>query len=610
MFRLTRPLRHSGIPVLAVTSLVPCVPFADPPVDLAAFPVFAGSLSPSLAGTGYQLTDRMEREVRVDLQTRGGTRYQSDITIRGGIFEGSGLMIGGMTLFDPQTGHYFSEIPLDPRFFSGARLLTGSENTLNGFNATAGSIDWIWGPLETGGSASVTIGTDGLYGMTAHAAARQGPRTGWELAVLKERGDGSLENGDFDVRRISGRVEIAAGAGLLRLFGGYVDKFYGWPGMYTGNAGLNETDDYQVSLLGFQWESGEAFGRHRIGGYWRKLDDDYEFRRETPNAFYEHQTEVWSLQGSGNWTRDMLGIGYNWAVMRDRIIRSTSLVNGRFNGRAYGEAAVRGQWRVPTRLGELAAYGGAGLETTDRDATVLSPFGGFRLGGSLRDGSWETYLEFSESSQVPGYTVLNSASSGLFGGNPDLGREQAESLEAGAFVQRGQLAVRLAAFRRDDGDLVDWVYNVESPNAREAAAVDLRVTGIEAFLHWEHGGTVAELGYTYLDKVPEYREAGAEASFYALNFACHRMVGSLGRNPASGPRWRIEAEYRDQAPNDLRGGADSAFFLNLEAAWRAGPGDAWTLVLRVENLTGTSFERIPGTPGPGREARVTLRYGW
>ena len=53
-------------------------------------------------------------EPRVDLQSRNFAESQSDVTIRGGIFENTGFTIGAVSLFDPQTGHYFAEIPVAP----------------------------------------------------------------------------------------------------------------------------------------------------------------------------------------------------------------------------------------------------------------------------------------------------------------------------------------------------------------------------------------------------------------------------------------------------------------------------------------------------------------
>ncbi len=582
----------------------------DEILELADFPVLAGSYAEH-GGPATQLSERMSREARVDLQSRGGERYQTDISIRGGIFEGTGLMVGGLALFDPQTGHYFSEIPLDPAFFSSARLLTGVDNGIYGFNSTAGSIDWHWAPLRSGGTAYVVGGTDSLIGGGLRTAGRLGEGLGYEVAVMHEEGDGSVEYGDFDLTRLSGRVEYQLGAGRLRIFGGYLQKYYGWPGMYTGYD-LHETDDYTVSLLGWQWESGNLAGggQHRIGGYWRLLDDDYEYLREQPNHFFEHKTEVLSLQGDGVIPVRELEILYRWAVVHDELIRSTSLVNGDFNERDYGEAAVlaRKSWETP--WGQWSAYGGAGIDTTDQESTVGLPQAGVELGGLGEGFSWSGYLEYSETSQVPGYTALKSPPSGLFGGNPYLGRETADTLEAGFLVSRDSISAKLVVFQRDDRDLVDWVYSSEAPNARLAAPVDLTVRGVEGWLRWEGRATAVELGYAWLDKDADYGSSTVDASFYALNYARHRLLLTLERRLAENIFLRLEGEYRKHPDNALRESGNEALYLNVAASWNNIFGEGWTLLVRGENLGKDSFQSLPGTPGRGREGSVTVSYDW
>src|SRR4051812_36487391 len=54
----------------------------------------------------------LQFEPRVDVQARNFAEAQADVSIRGGIFENTGFKLGALALFDPQTGHYFSELPV------------------------------------------------------------------------------------------------------------------------------------------------------------------------------------------------------------------------------------------------------------------------------------------------------------------------------------------------------------------------------------------------------------------------------------------------------------------------------------------------------------------
>ena len=197
-----------------------------------------------------------------------------------------------------------------------------------------------------------------------------------------------------------------------------------------------------------------------------QVDDDYEFKREAPNNFFEHKTEVFSVQGDGKFGFNKTDLIYRWTWVTDRIQRSTSLVNGNFSDRDYGEVSLLAQHRLDTEWGEWLIYGGAAMDTSDQDSTVGLPLAGLKAIGVSDETSWTAYLEYAESSQVPGYTVLNSSPSGLFGGNKDLGRERASIVEAGYSFQSKSLSAKVVLFHRFDEGLIDWVYDSETPTER------------------------------------------------------------------------------------------------------------------------------------------------
>jgi hypothetical protein len=100
---------------------------------------------------------------------------------------------------------------------------------------------------------------------------------------------------------------------------------------------------------------------------------------------------------------------------------------------------------------------------------------------SRDDGGDRSYvsLDYAATSQVPGYTVLNSRPAGLFGGNPDLGRERADELSLVLGRDSQDWYTTVTAFYRQDDDLVDWTYESGAPFARQANAVDIDVVGVQ-----------------------------------------------------------------------------------------------------------------------------------
>ena len=109
-------------------------------------------------GTYAMPVSALRFEPLVDVQARNLAEGQADIAIRGGIFENTGFRIGAVPLFDPQTGHYFAEIPVAPAMLGAPAILTGTDNATAGFNASVGTISYDWRPVRQTGALTLAAG--------------------------------------------------------------------------------------------------------------------------------------------------------------------------------------------------------------------------------------------------------------------------------------------------------------------------------------------------------------------------------------------------------------------------------------------------------------------
>ncbi len=71
-------------------------------------------------------------EPTVDVQLRNFTEGQADIAIRGGTFANSSFGLAGLPLYDPQTGHYTSEIPVAPGMMTAPQVTVGADLAAGG----------------------------------------------------------------------------------------------------------------------------------------------------------------------------------------------------------------------------------------------------------------------------------------------------------------------------------------------------------------------------------------------------------------------------------------------------------------------------------------------
>ncbi|MDP8236808.1 MAG: TonB-dependent receptor [Candidatus Erginobacter occultus] len=571
------------------------------------------------AGTWSGPLPELRFDPRVDLQVRNSAAASADCSIQGGIFTQSGFRAGAATLLDPQTGHYSSEIPIAPLFLAPPRVLGGLDNSLSGFNAAAGTVAYGWSRVDPGWSAGAGWGTRGFNSQRVSAGylapapkflSGAADEIGLDLDLARAAGDGTRPDGDFDFQRFGGRLQLSSGRSQTDLFAGYGKKFFGWPDMYTPEELIPsaETESLYTTVV---------FLNHRrryseenlfeLSGYYRKNSDHYVLQRDDPDLYQAfHRTVVWSAAASGRHDFGPLALDYSGQLTADRL-DSTTLTFSPYYSRTLGKVALLPEKTVALKEDlDLVLSAGAGLDLSNRSGDRLSPLAGAELVRRPRGGGRDRcFLSYGAASQLPDYTALGSPPGGLFGGNPDLGRERSRTVEAAFELDRGGWRLEGSVFYRADRDLVDWTYNRETVNARTADAVDLDTRGAEAVFSRAWKNLRLRLGYAWLEKSGRYRDPEARASFYALNYPRHRGLVSLAWSFLDRFEFRLENEYRRQRSNPLRSGPEEVILTAAALAYLPSFLPGLESVLSVDNPFKVNFQEIPGVPGPGRQ--VILR---
>ncbi len=561
---------------------------------------------------------RLELNPQIDLQARNLAEAQGDVTIRGGIFENTGFRIGAATVMDPQTGHYFSEIPIAPEMLRGPGVLVGADNALYGFNSSVGTIDYRWSEIADGGSLSAGLGDHGLnYQRLHHAQSfRAGADVpaiwGGELEYSRSESNGTIANGDHNFSRVSGRLQRRSEESQTDLFAGYQTKFLAWPELYAAPYNSPESDRVRTTLL--MANHLRSYGDDssvEATAYYRQHNDHYLFNRfATSDRAFVHETKVYAAAVAGSHRfSERFALAYSGQATADEI-ESTKLENS-FTSRSYVKLAALPEFLL-LDAGEtsLALRAGAAFDDTNRDDSALSPLADLTWTRRREAGDDTLYLSLTQATQVAGYTAIGGATSGLFASNPDLERETSRNLELGGAIRRNEWSLQAAVFHRWDDDLVDWTYSFSRSSARAARNVDVRSFGFEAIGSRRFGQLELLGSYTYLDKSDDYGAANVDASFYALNFAEHRITAAAIWTPHEIVQLRIDNEYRQQAANVLREGSDSAFLTNLGISFYLPGIEQLELRAAAENLWQDDFQDIPGTPGRGRQLSAGATWSW
>ena len=556
-------------------------------------------------------------EPLVDVQGRNMAEGQADVSIRGSTFENTGFRIGTLTILDPQTGHYFAEIPVPPAMLGAPDILTGAANALGSMNVNVGTIAYAWQPIVTRGQLSLGIGEDNLNRQELYQGYVRdlsgGATFGVDAEYARSSGDGSIPQGDHDFERVGGRAQWRTDRAQTDLFIGYQAKFFGWPNLYTPY-GVDETENLQTVLVTLNHRAErEAGGYFEAGAYYRRNKDDYEFNRHIPGQYNPYQHTTW-LRGaaiSGREVRGDWAVVYRGEVASDKI-ESTSLKSGSYNTRQILKLALAGERRWSTTDGGAwKVLGGVTLDDTNRDSGAVSPVLELARHFAAGSATQSVALSYVEATQVPSYTAINSsAAGGLFRGNPNLGRETSRNVELGITGNYGGWQTEAAIFYRQDDDLVDWTFS-RGVTARFANAVDIATSGFEIVGRRDFGWGGVTLGYTFMDKDADYGSTSIDASFYALNFAKHRVTAAITARLSEEWELRLDNEARLQEENPLRSaGGDKALTSAFAIVWRPKMWRGVELSLSADNLWDSDFQEVPSVPSARRQVTLSVAYGW
>jgi len=556
----------------------------------------------------------------VDVQARNLAEGQADVAIRGGTFEQTGFRVGALSLYDPQTGHYFAEIPIAPTMLTAPSILTGFSNALRGWNAGTGTVAYAWRPIRTLGYAAVGAGEFSFRRAEFYRGfRRETPLWGRTVAADAEwatsRSDGTIPFGDHRFSRASARVQFSDAGSQTDLFAGYQSKFFGWPNLYTPFNSLESENLQTVLALAnhrADWGGGDFV---EVGGYYRRNKDDYAFNRLAPlGPVHPFQHTTW-VYGAGAELRKTAGeIAWNAvATAVSDELKSTSLTAGAFRERKHFKLAVAPErtWTL-SEARRLTLKGGLAFDDTNRDGSAVSPLVEIALSRPTAAMGWSRlYFSYAKTTQTATYTALNSAAgSGLFRGNPSLDRQAAQTIELGANATWHGWTSTAAVFFRQDDRLVDWTFR-KGVTARTANAVDLGTTGVEAAVRRQTARVDLTFGYTLLAKNADYGTATVDASFYALNYPRHRATAAATIRLGGGWELRVDHEARLQADNALRRkGGDEAVLGRVGLYFSPRAVSGLTISAQVDNVWDEDFEEVPAVPASRRQASLGLRYRW
>ena len=215
----------------------------------------------------------------VDIQTRGRHGVQSDVSLRGGNFDQTAILVDGINVSNPQTGHYSMDIPINLSDIERIEILKGPSAIIYGASAFSGGINIITKKNQQNTIYSLAeMGENGFANIES-SVSKQIKNISNTLSVGYKTSNGYIENSAYDMYNVLYRNRVnLVNNNKMDFSLGYNYKDYDANTFYSAKY-PNQHDKTSSFLVSFK-------------GYFNLLKDKLKF---VPSAYYNLHTDDYEL---------------------------------------------------------------------------------------------------------------------------------------------------------------------------------------------------------------------------------------------------------------------------------------------------------------------------
>ena len=558
------------------------------------------------------VNDLLKYALGVDVRQRGAMGMQTDISIRGGTFDQVAVLLDGINITDPQTGHNSFDFPVSICDIERIEVLEGPAARVYGTSSLLGAVNIVTRKAAgNAATASVEGGSFGSFGATAsveigHRGGFNSVSAGYQRSDGFSRNAAGSQNGDYAAVKAFWHSAHDFGRRDLRWQVGLSNKDFGSSTFYSPKY----DDQFEHTLKTFASVKSEGKGTLHFTPalYWNHGEDRFELFRGAPEKypFNYHQTDV---AGANLMFRveALLGQTAFGAEGRHERIVSTNLGERLESPRGVyvcGLSRTAFSFFLEHHLiiGRLSASAGltAVYNTGNREGLMLFPGvdANFKVSNAFR-----LYASYNTSYRMPTFTELYYSVGG-YRADPELNAEKLRALEGGAkYLGRGIRAVATVYYNRGY-DLIDWIMDTSAGDDAPWMSMNhtrLNTLGQEVTLRLTIPDLLGRPGFFFrslnLGYTHQSQDKPLEAhlrSLYSLEYIRHKVVVQadfrLWDNLAIDLSWRYVDRNTNsplQAPYALLDTKLSYDFPHLN------------LFLRANNLLNRTWYDFGDIPQPG-----------
>jgi vitamin B12 transporter len=466
------------------------------------------------------VADALQQVAGVDVRRQGVNGMQADLYIRGGGFDQTLLLIDGIKVDDPQTGHHTLNLALPIEVIKRIEVIKGPAARIFGQNAFTGAVNIVTkDAVDNSLLAKVQTGSFGQFNadITGTVNLKESSHI---VNFSKNISEGYRHNTDFDNTNYVLKSQFNKLKLPINLLTTYSERKFGANGFYGIPSATEQYEETQASLVGLSTviKNGNFTWKPRV--YWRRNQDEYHYIRSNPSIYRNlHITNKFAAELNGSY-ESKIGITGFGIEMAKYYISSNRLGD---NSREIATFFLEHRFQFLNGKFDITP-GVAVSYFSDFDNNA---FPGLDLGYQV-SSNFRFYGNIGTTYRVPTYTDLYYVGPQAIG-NENLQPEEALSEEIGVKWLTSRFDFTFAAFNRDSNDLIDYVRLTEDDLVYTPQNIqDVNTKGFET--NMEYRFTLNSLpqkfkvAYTFIED--EVEQSDAAYSRYSINSMKHQFIGN------------------------------------------------------------------------------------
>ena len=558
--------------------------------------------------TATNVSELLQQVAGLDIRRRGVEGMQADLYIRGGSFDQTLLLIDGIKVEDPQTGHHTMNMTLPLSAIEKIEIIKGAASRLYGQNAFTGAVNIITKKnIENNISLGLSAGSFNQK-KASLTLQKEFEKSDLLINYSRKQSEGYRYNTDYENDEFFIKSNFKIKNQNISAIGAFNERKFGANGFYASPEAIDQYEETQASLIGFSTTFNKDKLKIKPKLYWKRNQDMYVYLRQDPSVY--RNMHISNKLGAEinmvlNNRLGVLGLGID--------ISNTKLSSNNLGQRDRTMVHVFAEQQMMFFDDKLDVTPGLAItyfsdkdnlqsSTSENEDNLPKIYPGIDFGYKIKEDI-RLFSNVGYTFRIPTYTDLFYSSPTTIG-NENLSYEKALTLELGMKYRKENFNLNFSLYRRDASNIIDYVKNNEDDPWQANNIRNIITNGFELNIGYKfylNSSNEHQINIGFSNINDDLKETQFNFSRYALN--------SLKNHITATYMFEINEKISSSLvlKNAERINEKNYTVIDFKTSYKF---NKFAISILLNNILDTEYSETNLVPMPGFNSLVALQYSF